>query len=240
MEESPRGRRSRCPRRRHPRPAATGCSRPATACAPSSVLVEVHVRARLDVRGSTFPRFAPGLGQGPVQPPEDAHGDRSAMRVPTTSSRPNSASGAARSAWARSSWLTASPARCPAPRAVRGKQGTSSAPSRRTPRPGRRVPRRLAQFAHHLARPLSVPRPAGRLSGRAVALVVQRTARRVDLDPGVLAGHSLRAGFCTEAARAGASERAIMKQTGHRSTATVRGYIRDGGMFLDHAGAGLM
>ncbi len=83
-------------------------------------------------------------------------------------------------------------------------------------------------------------RPAGRLSGRAVALVVQRAARRVGLDPAALAGHSLRAGFCTEAARAGASERAIMRQTGHKSTATVRGYIREGSMFLDHAGAGLL
>ena len=75
---------------------------------------------------------------------------------------------------------------------------------------------------------------------RAVALVVQRAARRAGLDPKTLAGHSLRSGFCTEAARAGASERAIMAQTGHRSTLTLRGYIRDGGMFLDHPGAKLL
>ena len=80
----------------------------------------------------------------------------------------------------------------------------------------------------------------GRLSDRAVALVVQRAAKRAGIDSSNLAGHSLRSGFCTEAARAGASERAIMSQTGHKSTTTLRGYIRDGGMFLDHPGAKLL
>ncbi len=83
-------------------------------------------------------------------------------------------------------------------------------------------------------------RPEGRLSDRAVALVVQRVAKRAGIDPANLAGHSLRSGFCTEAARAGASERAIMSQTGHKSTTTLRGYIRDGGMFLEHPGAKLL
>lgn len=44
-------------------------------------------------------------------------------------------------------------------------------------------------------------------------------------------GHSLRAGFATAAAAAGVEERAIMKQTRHRSSATVRRYIRDGELF---------
>jgi site-specific recombinase XerD len=79
-----------------------------------------------------------------------------------------------------------------------------------------------------------------RLSDRAVALIIQRTTERAGLDPAPFAGHSLRSGFCTEAARAGVSERAIMSQTGHKSTTTLRGYIRDGGMFLDHPGAKLL
>jgi integrase len=79
-----------------------------------------------------------------------------------------------------------------------------------------------------------------RLSDRAVALIVQRAAKRAGLDPSNRAGHSLRAGFCTEAARAGVPERAIMSQTGHKSSTTLRGYIRDGGMFLDHPGAKLL
>ncbi len=33
----------------------------------------------------------------------------------------------------------------------------------------------------------------------------------------------------------GASELAIMKQTGHRSLSTVRRYIRDGALFRDNA-----
>jgi hypothetical protein len=45
----------------------------------------------------------------------------------------------------------------------------------------------------------------------------------------------LRRGLCTglaaQAAMNGASELAIMKQTGHRSLASVRKYIRDGTLF---------
>src|SRR5205085_3658345 len=57
-----------------------------------------------------------------------------------------------------------------------------------------------------------------RLSDKAVARIVKRRAAAVGLDPDRYAGHSLRAGLATSAAAAGASERAIMAQTGHRST----------------------
>ena len=77
----------------------------------------------------------------------------------------------------------------------------------------------------------------GRLAGRAVARVVQRGARRAGLDPRGLAGHSLRAGLATAAAAAGASERTIMAQTGHRSVAMVRRYIRRGSLFDGNAAA---
>jgi site-specific recombinase XerD len=83
-------------------------------------------------------------------------------------------------------------------------------------------------------------RPKGRLSDRAVAIIVQRAAEQAGLDASTLSGHSLRSGFCTEAARAGASERAIMAQTGHKSASTLRGYIRDGGMFFEHPGEKLL
>jgi integrase len=78
---------------------------------------------------------------------------------------------------------------------------------------------------------------ATRLSGRAVAEVVKRRARAVGLDPTKYAGHSLRSGLATSAAAAGASERAIMRQTGHRSLPMVRRYIRDGSVFRDNAAA---
>ena len=59
------------------------------------------------------------------------------------------------------------------------------------------------------------------------------------MDEDLFAGHSLRAGLATSAAIAGKSERAIMNQTGHRSVATVRRYIRDGNLFRDNAAQGL-
>ena len=60
-----------------------------------------------------------------------------------------------------------------------------------------------------------------RLSGFAVALVVKQYAGALGLDAATYSGHSLRAGLATSAAIAGASERAIMNQTGHRSSAMV-------------------
>jgi site-specific recombinase XerD len=79
-----------------------------------------------------------------------------------------------------------------------------------------------------------------RASDKAVARAVKRAARRAGLDPSSFAGHSLRAGLATTAAKAGKSERAIMKQTGHRSVAMVRRYIRDAELFSDNAAAGLL
>lgn len=78
---------------------------------------------------------------------------------------------------------------------------------------------------------------AKRLSAEAVAIVVKRCVAKLGHDPAAFAGHSLRAGLATSAAAAGKSERAIMNQTGHRSVATVRRYIRDGSLFLENAAA---
>jgi len=52
-----------------------------------------------------------------------------------------------------------------------------------------------------------------------------------------VAGHSLRAGLATAAAASDVPERAIMAQTGHRSLATLRKYIREGSLFLENAAA---
>jgi integrase len=78
---------------------------------------------------------------------------------------------------------------------------------------------------------------AVRLSDRAVALAVKRAAESAGLDASTFSGHSLRAGLATSAAAAGASERSIMDQTGHRSVQMVRRYIRDGSLFRDNAAA---
>ncbi len=72
-----------------------------------------------------------------------------------------------------------------------------------------------------------------------VAYLVKRAAERAGLEALDYAGHSLRAGLATQAAMNGASELAIMKQTGHRSLATVRKYIREGTLFRDNAAAKL-
>lgn len=80
---------------------------------------------------------------------------------------------------------------------------------------------------------------SNRLTDRAIARIVQRTALRAGLGDLDLAGHSLRAGFATSAAAAGKSERAIMKQTGHKSLPMVRRYIREGSLFRDNATDGL-
>jgi site-specific recombinase XerD len=75
---------------------------------------------------------------------------------------------------------------------------------------------------------------ARRLSTNAVAQIVKRHVKTVGLDATHFSGHSLRSGLATSAAMSGASERAIMNQTGHRSTIMVRRYIRDGRLFKDN------
>jgi site-specific recombinase XerD len=76
---------------------------------------------------------------------------------------------------------------------------------------------------------------SGRLSGVDVARVVKKLADRAGLDSAKYAGHSLRAGHATSAAIAGASERSIMNQTGHRSTQMLRRYIRDANLFRENS-----
>lgn len=70
-----------------------------------------------------------------------------------------------------------------------------------------------------------------RLSGRSVANIVKRAAKNAGLNHEQYSGHSLRAGFTTQAARAGLPERIIMRHTGHKSERMVREYIREGQLF---------
>ena len=73
------------------------------------------------------------------------------------------------------------------------------------------------------------------LSGIDVARVVKKLAARSGLDSAKYAGHSLRAGHATSAAAGGASERSIMRQTGHRSVQMLRRYIREGNLFQENS-----
>jgi site-specific recombinase XerD len=79
-----------------------------------------------------------------------------------------------------------------------------------------------------------------RLTDQSVADIVKKHAARVGLDPALFAGHSLRAGFLTSAAKRGASIFKMMDVSRHRSVDTLRGYVRDAEIFKDHAGAGLL
>ena len=66
------------------------------------------------------------------------------------------------------------------------------------------------------------------LTPQSVALVLKEAtshAKSVQAAKSV-AGHSLRAGYCTEAASVGVATHIIMEQTGHRSSATLAKYIR--------------
>jgi len=75
-----------------------------------------------------------------------------------------------------------------------------------------------------------------RLSDHAVARIIQARAAAAGLDPARYAGHSLRAGFVTAAARAGADIWKIQQVSRHKSMQVLSGYVRDAGLFDDHAG----
>src|SRR5258708_3126895 len=105
--------------------------------------------------------------------------------------------------------------------------------------PGRR---RTVHGAHRrwlldCARSVRLPQeqPIRSCTGIDVARIVKKLANRTGLDAAKYAGHSLRAGHATSAAIAGASERSIMHQTGHRSAQMVRWYIREGNPFRDNS-----
>lgn len=78
-----------------------------------------------------------------------------------------------------------------------------------------------------------------RLTAQTVALIVKRYAAAAGLDPRHFSGHSLRAGHATAAAAAGVSERVISRQTGHRSQAMLRRYIREATVFQENSAASL-
>lgn len=69
------------------------------------------------------------------------------------------------------------------------------------------------------------------ISGEMISRVVKKYAALIGKDAKLFGGHSLRRGFCTAAAKAGATEVQIMAVTGHKSSAMVREYIEDAGLF---------
>jgi hypothetical protein len=61
--------------------------------------------------------------------------------------------------------------------------------------------------------------------------------QRAGLDAQGFAGHSLRSGFLTSAAEAGASVFKMMEVSRHRSVDVLRGYVRRADLFHEHTGA---
>ncbi len=78
-----------------------------------------------------------------------------------------------------------------------------------------------------------------RLGGAEVGRVVKRSAARAGLDAARYSGHSLRAGLATSAARAGRSDRAIMRQGRWSSRAMVDRYVREADLWRENAAAGI-
>ena len=78
---------------------------------------------------------------------------------------------------------------------------------------------------------------ATRLSPIDVARAVKAAVEVAGHSPEDFAGHSLRSGFITSAARAGVAERHIQNQSVHYSLPVLRGYIWHGSLFVENAAA---
>ena len=90
-----------------------------------------------------------------------------------------------------------------------------------------------------------VPGPAGDataspMSDRAVARLMQLRVAQAGYVAADFAGHSLRAGFLTAAARSGASVFKMREVSRHKSMQVLADYVRDAELVRDHAGEGFL
>lgn len=74
------------------------------------------------------------------------------------------------------------------------------------------------------------------LTGRSVATIVKRYAEKAGLTVEDFSGHSLRSGFITSGAAAGADLFKLMEVSRHKKPETVIGYVRESKLFESHAG----
>lgn len=74
-----------------------------------------------------------------------------------------------------------------------------------------------------------------RLHPETIASVVKRVCANLGLDASRYAGHSLRAGLVTSAVLGGSDDRAVMRQTGHKSREMVDRYARAAHLWKDNA-----
>jgi integrase len=78
------------------------------------------------------------------------------------------------------------------------------------------------------------------MSDRSIARLNQKYAGRMGLDPEMVVGHSLRAGFLTEASRTGATMAKMQEVSRHKKVEVLLGYVRSAEQFDDHAGAAFL
>jgi site-specific recombinase XerD len=74
------------------------------------------------------------------------------------------------------------------------------------------------------------------LSDRSIANIVKHYAGKAGLTVSDFSGHSLRAGFITSGAAAGADLFKLMEVSRHKKPETVLGYVRESKLFENHAG----
>lgn len=72
-----------------------------------------------------------------------------------------------------------------------------------------------------------------------VARIVKRALRKAGMEPAEFAGHSLRAGFATQASRDGVPLETIMVHTRHKDVETALRYVRRGALFTNSAAKGV-
>jgi site-specific recombinase XerD len=72
------------------------------------------------------------------------------------------------------------------------------------------------------------------MTAQYVSTVLKRHAESAGLDPNEYSAHSLRAGFITQAIRAGKAERRVKEHSGHQSWETFNEYVEEAGTFQDN------
>ncbi len=78
------------------------------------------------------------------------------------------------------------------------------------------------------------------LNAESVVEIIKDFAGRAGFPPEDFAGHSLRSGFLTSAAEAGASALRMAEVSRHRSLDMLLTYVRRADAFRDHAGSGFL
>lgn len=78
------------------------------------------------------------------------------------------------------------------------------------------------------------------LTGHSAAAIVKRYAGLAGLDAAVFAAHSLRSGFLTSSAEAGASVLKMVEVSRHKSIDMLTVYVRRSNLFREHAGSAFL